>query len=108
LTFRVFFVPLKQFLDYLELFLALKINSKKKEKKPILLEWAEPEGPTCSSPRGPRGAHRGPTGHRVRGRHGRPGHRRLWRPARIPIKGEAGPARSSPAVPPLAAPSRPP
>jgi hypothetical protein len=36
--FGVFFVPLKQFLQFLELFLALKINS----KKTILSEWAEP------------------------------------------------------------------
>jgi hypothetical protein len=32
--FGVFFVPLKQFLDYLDLFLALKINSEKKKTYP--------------------------------------------------------------------------
>jgi hypothetical protein len=60
LTFRVFFVPLKQFLDYLELFLALKINSKKKRKKtyPTRTGWArrpdllQPARPT-RSPSGP-------------------------------------------------------
>jgi hypothetical protein len=40
--FGVFFVPLKQFLAFVELFLALKINS----KKTILPVWAEPVGPT--------------------------------------------------------------
>jgi hypothetical protein len=32
--FRVFFVPLKQFLHFLELFLALKINSEKNNYPP--------------------------------------------------------------------------
>jgi hypothetical protein len=50
-------MPLKQFLHFLELFLALKINSK--NRKPILLEWAEPEGPTRSGPPAPA---RGPFG----------------------------------------------
>jgi hypothetical protein len=58
--FRVFFAPSKQFLDFLELFLALKINSKK--RKPILPDWAEPVGPTLRA--GPASrppeAHRGP------------------------------------------------
>jgi hypothetical protein len=53
MIFRVFFVPLKQFLDYLELFLALKNKFEKKEKKTILLERAEPEGPTRSGPPAP-------------------------------------------------------
>jgi hypothetical protein len=43
--FRVFSVPLKHFLDFPELFLALK--------KPILSDWAEPEGPTQSAPTQP-------------------------------------------------------
>jgi hypothetical protein len=58
----VFFVPLKQFLDYVELFLTLKINSKK--RKSILLERAEPEGPTRSGPPTPapaRQARQGPS-----------------------------------------------
>jgi hypothetical protein len=64
--FRVFFVPLKQFLDYLELFLALKINSKEK-KKTILLERAEPEGPARLRPRWPsHQARQGPSAKRAR------------------------------------------
>jgi hypothetical protein len=57
----------------------LEINSEKKEKKrkPILSNWAEPEGPTQSPSarrrpgRGPRGAHLGP--HRVPRRRRLPG-----------------------------------
>jgi hypothetical protein len=64
--FAVFFVPLKQFLDYLELFLALKINSKGKEKKeklsyrigPSLMARPASAGPASM----PAEAHLGPTG----------------------------------------------
>jgi hypothetical protein len=49
--FGVLFVPLKQFLDYLELFLALKINSKKKKK---LSSWNGPSPKARPAPARPR------------------------------------------------------
>jgi hypothetical protein len=54
--FRSIFRAFKHFLDFFWNCFALKINSKKQ----ILSNWAEPKGPTqvCSSPPGPREAHR--------------------------------------------------
>jgi hypothetical protein len=40
-------MPLKQFLDFLELFL---IKNKFEKTNLILLDWGEPEGPTLSGP----------------------------------------------------------
>jgi hypothetical protein len=68
--FRVFLVPLKQFLLFLELFLALKIISKKNLS---FSTWVEPVGSTRSYPRPRRPgrqARQGPSAEAGHGRHG--------------------------------------
>jgi hypothetical protein len=84
MIFRVFFVPLKQFLQFLELFLALKINSKKNYSSGLGRAY----GPTQ-----PTRAHAGPAGQ------ARQAHRPAMAaaasgrdcPARVAIKEEAEP-----------------
>jgi hypothetical protein len=92
--FRVFFVPLKQFLQFLDLFLALKINSKK--NKTILPDWAEsaarpnplrPARARAGSPARPAKAHRPRQAMAVATASPRPGRARQVLEPRVPIKG---------------------
>jgi hypothetical protein len=83
----VIFSIFRAFNTILELFLALKINSKK--EKPILVERAEPEGPTRSGPLGPRVAHRPEVRGATAGRRRCLGVRARGSPVpRAPIKGD--------------------
>jgi hypothetical protein len=58
--FSSIFVPLKQFLDFLELFMALQINSKKKEKN--LSYWNGPSPKARPAPAHPPRASWSPSG----------------------------------------------